>query len=115
MKHKHRHIIRLIYQLAALCVAINYFCFQVEIFEDEYEKNNPLPSPVPSFTYSSFNWETFDKTNAPKAFVYIVPGDFILLCLCPPSLGEELPVFLPFRLIQDKSPPFHSSISSATI
>jgi hypothetical protein len=101
--------IPVIYQLAAFIVAVNYFSFQVELFEDEYEKNNPLPSSVPTFTYSSVNWESFDKTNAPKAFVFIVPRDFILLCLNPPVLGEELPASLPFRVVHNNSPPSVSS------
>ena len=105
MKHRFRHTINIIFQLAALVVAANYFCFQVEIFEDEYEKNNPLPSPVPSITYSEFNWESFDKTNAPKAFVFVVPGEFILLCLRPPELLCDLPALKPIIVIRDKSQP----------
>jgi hypothetical protein len=110
MKRRNSHSIHIIYQLAALCVAVNYFCFQVEVFDEEYEKNNPLPSSELSFTYSQYNWESFDKTNAPKAFVFVAPVDFILLCLCPPAIGEELPVFLPFRLVQNNSPPDPATI-----
>jgi hypothetical protein len=97
------------FRLVAFILATNYFCFQVEIFEDEYEKNNPLPSSVPTFAPSSLNWETFGKTNAPKAFVHAVPIEYILLCLCPAKLGEELPASVPFRVIRNNSPPSPAS------
>jgi hypothetical protein len=92
-------------RLTALILATNYFCFQVEVFEEEYEKNNPLPSRIPTFSPSGLNWETFGKTNAPKAIVHTVPVEYVLLCLCPAVLGEELPACIPFRVIRDNSPP----------
>jgi hypothetical protein len=95
----------LLVRMTAFILAANYFCFQVEVFEEEYEKNNPLPSSGPTFTCSSENWETFGKTNAPKAFVHSVAIEATLLCLCPAVLGHELPACIPFRTVRNNSPP----------
>jgi hypothetical protein len=102
---KHRHSIHLVFRFAALVLAVNYFSFQVELFEEESGKNNPLPSSEVAFTYPQYNWESFDKTNAPQAFVFIVPHAFIFLCLCPAAIGKELPAYLPCLPIRNNSPP----------
>ena len=58
-----------IYRFVALLLASNYFAFQVELFEDEYEANHPRTYETCSITQPTLTWESFDKENAPKAFV----------------------------------------------
>jgi hypothetical protein len=60
---------RLAFRIIALALAANYFAFQVELFDDEYEANHPRASDRPSLTGPVFTWESFDKENAPEAFV----------------------------------------------
>jgi hypothetical protein len=60
---------RLAYRLIAFVLAANYFAFQVELFDDEYEANHPRTSTTSSITGPLFTWESFDKENAPPAFV----------------------------------------------
>jgi hypothetical protein len=106
MAGKYKNIVHAFYRLTAFCLACIYFSFQVEIFEEENEKNNPLPCSTPTITYSAFNWESFDKTNAPQAFVFVIPDTIVLVSLYTPALGDELPAFFPYLVIRDKSPPF---------
>jgi hypothetical protein len=105
-------LVRFVFQATALILAADYFCFQVEVFEEEYEKNNPLPCAAPTFTPPQENWESFDKTNAPQAFVVAVPDCSVLLCLCPAVIGEELPASQPFRVVRNNSPPPLSDTAS---
>jgi hypothetical protein len=105
MKNDKRNMLPLLYRITAVSLACVYFGFQVEVFEDEYEKNNPLPNSVPTFTYSSFNWESFDKTNAPRAFAFVAATRIALLCYVPEPAGDVLPARAPFMVIRDKSPP----------
>jgi hypothetical protein len=89
----------------ALLVAINYLGFRTELFAAEFEENHPALSNQCTFTTSSVNWETYDKDNAPKAFVF--HGTIRIELLGTLSRGESLTLeFHPqYRLIQDKSPP----------
>ena len=91
---------------AALVLACTFLAFQVELFDTEYEANHPAPSSsTSSLTAPSVTWESFDKDNALKAFVFdagvrsecsfIIPSPPIIRRLTEPLLQR----------IRDKSPP----------
>ena len=95
-----------LYNVLALIVALNYFAFRVELFEDEYEANHPRNiSEGLALSQYSLNWETFDKDNAPKAFVVDTEVTIQLLCVLDvvPQINHES--CQPFQPIRDKSPP----------
>ena len=91
--------------LAALVVAINYFSFRVEIFDDEAEAHyRNLPHGL-AITEPTLSWELFDKDNASQAFtIEVRTGIEILLALAPlpASPRQDIRQFQPVR---DKSPP----------
>jgi hypothetical protein len=93
------------FKFIAALVALNYFAFRIELFEDEYEQNHPDPTSGQTLSVSSLNWESFDKDNAQQAVV--VDAGITSLCLF--TLINEFDVqpyaFQPFSLIRDKSPP----------
>lgn|GEM_PF-1401184 len=91
----------------ALLLACNYFAFQVELFDAEYEANHPPPAPAGTHSLSSptVTWESFDKQNAPEAFVLnpvlpIEPVGFIPV----PHHKEQSPN-PQYQPVRDKSPP----------
>ena len=93
------------YQFCSILIALNYSAFRMELFQDENSENHPHAQSTVSFTFPSLNWETFDKDNASKAFVFdahiqIQPIEFF-----PPEHREQYFPYSPFRLIHDKSPP----------
>jgi hypothetical protein len=95
----------LLHQLSALLLACNYFAFQVELFEEEYEANHRTMSEETSFAAPSLNWESFDKNNAPRAFVVHVTFHVdLLLRFSPPQL-PPLQVSENRNPVRDKSPP----------
>jgi len=96
------------YRLVALTLALNYFAFQVELFEEEYEANHPKQCDTVSFNLPSLNWESFDKNNAPQAFVFDAGLRTEFLFDVPSPFAEELPSHQPFRIVRDKSPPLLS-------
>ena len=99
----------LLHSCIALVLAFNYFAFQVELFEEEYEANHPRQAETCSFSKPTLTWESFDKDNAPKAFVvnpYIQLACFFILPL--PHI-VELRLEPPFQPVRDKSPPYTSS------
>ena len=92
-------------QALALLFACNYFAFQLEPFGGEYISNHPASSDGCSFSTPATNWETFDKHNAPKAFV--IDAGLRILPLFP-CLPERLPLLhpqIPQPIVRDKSPP----------
>jgi hypothetical protein len=93
------------YRALALLVAVNYFGFRTELFAREVDENHPAYFNHSAFSAPSVNWETYDKDNAPKAFVFHGTARFELLGTL--SRPEPLTVefYPPYRLIQDKSPP----------
>jgi len=94
-----------LHKFTAFVLATNYFCFQVEIFEDEYEANHPKPYETSSITQPSLNWESFDKENAPKAFVFDAEIRLhVLFVLHSPRVRLPLPE-LQYQPVRDKSPP----------
>jgi hypothetical protein len=79
--------------------------FQVELFEEEYEANHRQVSEDLSFASPHLTWESFDKQNAPEAFVLdpFLPCD--LFGIMPiPQHKERLP-HKQYQPLRDKSPP----------
>jgi hypothetical protein len=93
------------FQIVAFALAVNYFSYQVEFDEKEYLENHRQLSDTLSFARPSVNWETFDKSNAPKAFVVEVIDKVSLLIVLPPEISEDDEFYLQYTTIRDKSPP----------
>lgn len=95
-------------RLAVACIlSSNYFAFQVELFDAEYEANHPTPTLAGTHSLSSptVTWESFDKQNAPEAFVLnpILPIEPVGFIPVPHQTGQQPnPQYQPVR---DKSPP----------
>jgi hypothetical protein len=95
----------LLYRVLAFLVAVNYFGFRTELFAREFDENHPGFFSQCAFTTPSLNWETYDKDNAPKAFVFhgTTPIEPLGTVTRPERLTLEF--YPPYRPIQDKSPP----------
>ena len=93
------------FQIVAFLLAVNYFSFQVEFDEKEYLENHRQLSDTLSFARPSVTWETFDKSNAPKAFVVEVVDKVSLLIVLPPAISENDVFYPQYTTIRDKSPP----------
>jgi hypothetical protein len=98
----------------ACTLACNYLAFQVELFDAENEANHPVHTSPSGIASSSLTWESFDKDNAPQAFVVHV--ELRISCiLVLPSDGALPPIpQAPFQIIRDKSPPHPASSVSYT-
>ncbi|HTY58779.1 MAG TPA: hypothetical protein VMF59_08165 [Bacteroidota bacterium] len=96
---------RFAYRIIGLVLAANYFAFQVELFDDEYEANHPRVSEKCSFTGPVFTWESFDKENAPEAFVVDPCIEIRPLFIVFTDDRLSLPPALFRNRILDKSPP----------
>jgi hypothetical protein len=95
----------LTFRFLSLLIAVNYFAFRAEFFEDETARNNPQPQSGVSYSFPTLNWETFDKDNAPTAFVFDGHVQFELLVVFPAEHRERFQYYPQFRLVHDKSPP----------
>ena len=93
------------FRLLTLVIAWNYFSFQVEPFEEEYERNNPLPSATAAFAEWPWNWESFGKNNVPSAQSFVALIAFVPLAPLPVLAETQNPEHPPFLRIRDKSPP----------
>jgi hypothetical protein len=93
------------FKVLALLLASNYFAFRTELIEDEYKENHPERSNEVSFTLNGTNWETFDKDNAPKAFVFQPPQPVVVVWYIAPPEYHFSPSYESFQLVRDKSPP----------
>lgn len=94
-----------LHRVVALILATNYFSFQVELFEEEYEANHPKQYESCSITQPTLTWESFDKQNAPLAFVFDAGLEIHYLFLLE---AEPTAIRLPhiqYQPIHDKSPP----------
>ncbi len=98
----------LIYRLFAVLLASNYFTFQVEPFDEEYEANHSTLPDDYSINKPSVTWETFDKQNAPKAFVFDAGIRTQFLYVLSFQSVKELPPFQQYQPVRDKSPPVES-------
>ncbi len=95
----------LLHQGTSLLLAIVYFCFQVEVFEEEYEKNCPMPNGELAFNYSSENWESFDKDDVQQPSTFSTPA---IIAPTPDVTDVEdvLPIArTPYTDIHCNSPP----------
>lgn len=95
----------LIHKYLALLLALNYFAFQVEFDEEEYRQNHRQLWQTLSIDRPTLNWETFDKTNAPKAFVLTTEITFSLLYFLPAPVPQSPLISHQPVTIRDKSPP----------
>ncbi len=93
------------FRAVAVLLASNYFAFQVELFEEEYEANHPQPAGTVAFGAPTLNWESFDKDNAPKAFVFDAGLRVEFLFVFRSSTVQVLPPHFPCEPVRDKSPP----------
>jgi hypothetical protein len=93
----------------ALLLATNYVLFQIEPFEEEYTANHPLLPHGISVGSVSYNWESFDKENAPEALVAQAPIFLEVTFLLQIIDVPKSPSSSPKRQIRDKSPPTYSS------
>jgi hypothetical protein len=96
---------RLAYKLIALLLAADYFAFQVELFDDEYEANHPRTSRTSSITGVVFTWESFDKENAPRAFIVDPCIEIRPLFRVVDEPTLPVPPATPRVPARDKSPP----------
>ena len=92
-----------------LVLVCNYFAFQVELFDDEYDANHPKLPDFCSFAKPGLTWESFDKDNAPKAFVVDAHIRIAWFFVLPPPDMLQMPPEPPFQPVRDKSPPCTSS------
>jgi hypothetical protein len=110
LRHVQGHIRKIERSLLSLCMATllacNYFAFQIELFEEEYEANQPMRTETECAIGSpSLTWESFDKDRAQKAFIITVVRSVEgTLRLRPVSLVKiyDEPSF---ERVRDKSPP----------
>lgn len=94
-----------IYRFVPVFLAIVYISFQVEPFDEEFEKNNPRRSAGINIDYPTENWESHGKANVREAFAFDCTIPIVLLLLLVPLIGRELPPLIPFRLLLNKAPP----------
>ncbi len=94
----------------ACIVALNYFAFRTELFQDEYKENHPARSNAFSIQQLSLNWETFDKDNAPQAFSFAIATTVTVFGEITPRSSLNKIAFISYRLIKDKSPPAPASL-----
>jgi hypothetical protein len=93
------------HRFIAFLLATNYFAFQVELFEEEYEANHRRASTTCSIASPTLTWESFDKENAPKAFIFDAGIRTQFLFLLESDLSTLLLSHTPFQPVRDKSPP----------
>jgi hypothetical protein len=86
-------------------MAFNYFAYQVELFEAEHKEKQREWTSVVSFASFGVTWESFGKTSAQKAFVFIVDVQISLFGILPKDDISNFYSHPPFELIRDKSPP----------
>ncbi|OLD58871.1 MAG: hypothetical protein AUI33_17060 [Ignavibacteria bacterium 13_1_40CM_2_61_4] len=95
-------------RVLSLLVASNYLAFRVELFKEEEARNHPKLHCGLTYSAPTLNWETFDKDNAPKAFVVPAQARIELVGFHAPAPSEQLQSHPPFQLVHDKSPPAFS-------
>jgi len=101
-------LLRHIVPVVALILAVNYFSFRTEIFRGEMEANDDVADILGEFgsvSETSLNWETFDKDNAPKAFVCTPMLPMQILYVVAPIRFSRHPLLTFSHPVRDKSPP----------
>ena len=94
-----------IYYATAFIVALTYFGFRTELFDNENVENHAACPNGVSFARPSLNWESFDKDNAPQAFTVGVETRTEFISSSPEFRAFEVPEFPSSNPIRDKSPP----------
>jgi hypothetical protein len=94
-----------LHTVVSLILAVNYFAFQVEVFESEYEANHVRGDGSSALSSPTLTWETFDKENAAKAFVVDAGMRVEFLFLLSQSATKPRLVPSQFQPVRDKSPP----------
>ena len=93
------------FKYLSLLLACNYFAFRVEIFDEEYAENHRDFSVTTSWTQPSLTWETFDKANAPQAFVILVETRSQVVCFLVCNTVRDQCLLGSDQPVRDKSPP----------
>ncbi len=93
------------YQFISFALAVNYFSFHCEFDTEEYLENHRQLFETPSIARPSLNWESFDKGNAPKAFVIDPIEKLTILYTLIPFIVKDSFFQLQYYTIRDKSPP----------
>ena len=78
------------------------------MFNEEYEQNHPnndLFNKQVTVSLPTLNWETFDKDNAPKAFVIKPPVKILIVGIIPAPNFIVRSDISSSEPIRDKSPP----------
>jgi hypothetical protein len=94
-----------IYYVTACVIALTYFGFRTELFDNEYAENHAAVPNGVSFARPSLTWETFDKDNAPQAFVVDVETRTERISSSPDFCAFAAPEFPSAHPVRDKSPP----------
>jgi len=94
-----------LHKILFLFLAVTYIAFHAEFFDKEYQENHRVVSDTISFASPSVTWETFDKSNAPKAFTLNVDVTIELLGYLRLPSFRITPPEIKFDIIRDKSPP----------
>jgi hypothetical protein len=96
---------RLLFHSVASILAATYFAFQIECFDEEYEANHRPVSNTSAIGSPTTTWETFDKSNAPKAFVFDARTTFQIRRLAVNLNIPRLTYTIDDAIVRDKSPP----------
>jgi len=99
------HLLHLFRLAVAVTLAIVYFLFQTEPFEEEYKASHPVSTGAASLSTPSVNWESFDKTNAPQAFTFDAGVSSVPLGVVADAEPVRNIFRPPVHPVRDKSPP----------
>lgn len=97
-------------RLLALALAVNYFFFHAELSEEEYLRNNPLPSDEPTVRIDPLSWETFGKTDATGIPVLPRLAPLHAVARVVVRRMPVAPSRPPIRLHEGRAPPVGSTI-----
>ncbi len=89
----------------ALILSLNYFSFQVEVFDEEYEANHPAQIEAGAISSPTLTWESFDKDQAAQPFVFDAAISFERIATLTEPTAPTPPSIVPEDPIRDKSPP----------
>jgi hypothetical protein len=97
---------RLLHRLLAIALASLFFAFQTELDHEEYIRQQRQLWATPAIAAPSVTWETFDKENAQKAFVFTVERGEGFVLLPHREICSSLLPRVSIHPVRDKSPPF---------
>ena len=102
---RRRSALSRLFRGVALVLALDYFSFQVELFDEEYEANHPRHRTGESVSSPTLTWESFDKDNAPPPYAFDAIVTDELIGFLPVPAAAVVSPHHPFRDLRDKSPP----------